>query len=756
MEVKPMLEELEKRIAVLRKAAALASDLKSLKEEVEALISRLLNLESYFDQTEQNKQDIIAINSSLSSALNRITTLENSLSTTQDSLEDAENEITLINTMINNIHTELDLHDDQFTTVNTELDDLDNTLTTLSSTVGSISTQISGINTDIEAIEGSMITLESAQDVLETQMGNLQTTVQGYSSSIQGLDTRLTTAESDIDANTNSISLITNNISTIQTNISNMLQDISTLDTLTDNIALQISTINLQLGGIDDDIAAVETNISTLQSSVSTLNTNMDTLESTVSTLSSTVSGYDTEIGTLETSLSTLSTTVSGHTTQLGTIEDSVEQNESDISGLNTRVTALENSGGTGGGDSGIIETFNMGAEENLILGTRDTNNNAVYIFFRCEPTAKIKVHLELNVHDFPVNEDSVKFSAYADDVLLKTFEFTENFTNPMTLPLDFEFFPKKKNYRLMIKAADVATQISVIESMFVKIDGRNIVILNRHHDLHMQVLDDTYYITIQTGNNASYLEQTTPDLTQTGTALTNLSGYGMLYRLYRHKRWQSGAYVTSNSRYVVVIAYGSEYKGGVLTLGSSAPTWRGEDIYDLYYTMRSGSTSYILSGTTLDGKAKIAIYSQFNSATASNYTITLNGQALEDKYVQCVPVYDNYLGSRTANTTIGFILLDNVGKLYYIPERTATYMIELGMGTQPNAYVQQDNKTIHVYFTHCGTTYKKTLTLNEDTNEFELSSTVQTFPGVTEYLEGINGTSLQKVDGEWQVVTNV
>ena len=57
------------------------------------------------------------------------------------------------------------------------------------------------------------------------------------------------------------------------------------------------------------------------------------------------------------------------------------------------------------------------------------------------------------------------------------------------------------------------------------------------------------------------------------------------------------------------------------------------------------------------------------------------------------------------------------------------------------------------MYYTHCNSLYKKTLVKNSQTGMFELSSGVMVMPGVTEYIEGVNGLSIQKIDGEYVVV---
>ena len=96
---------------------------------------------------------------------------------------------------------------------------------------------------------------------------------------------------------------------------------------------------------------------------------------------------------------------------------------------------------------------------------------------------------------------------------------------------------------------------------------------------------------------------------------------------------------------------------------------------------------------------------------------------------------------------------MDNNGKIFYLPNKNATYIIEIGQGTQPNAYLQPDNNTINIYYTFCNTTIKRKLVRTSENSPFELVSTIEKFPGVTEYMEGLNGVSVQKINGEYQVI---
>ena len=784
MEIKSSLEELEKRIAMLRKAAALAKDLKGLKEELEALLTRLLNLESYFEQTEQNKQDIIEIKTSLQTATNKISTLETSLATTQENLSKAEDDIALLQTIVNGIHSEIDLIDDQIVSLDTEIEELDEGLTTVNNQISTINGNISGINSDIEQIENSMITLENSMSTLQNTVSTLSTDFSTLETSVSGYGDRLTDVEEEASSNTYSISTIQNNISSIQGNISAIQEDITALEGSYNGMELLISAINAQFDTVDENIDEIEGNISTLQSSVSSLSntvsshtsqisslntsvqdmeTDIGTLQSNYSTLSTTVSGHTTalstaqsDISTLENSLSTLSSTVGEHTTALSTHNTQLGNVEDDLESLDDRVTALE-SGSGGGGGSSVIETFNMGVEEKIMFGNRDDYNNTIYIFFRCEPTARIVAHLELNITSFPTTADEATFKVYLDDDTLElaSFTFTEDFTENMTIPLDFSFFPKKNNYRIKIVSEGAIFYYSVIDNVLINIQGRNVMILNRQHELNVQYLDGSYYITKQSGNQATYLVQTTPNLSETGTAIADCSGYCFQYRLYQNRLYTSSTgWIQSSTKYVVMVTnVSSSYNGAVLTVGSTNPSSRGTGTYDLYYNLRSGLTNYALCGTMLNGEVKIALSSKFNSSTASDYQVTLNDVPLENKYVQCVPVVDNFVTSRADNSTAGYILLDNNGELFYLPDRHATYLLSLGTGTQPNAYIQSDNTTINVYYTHCNSLYKKTLVKNSQTGMFELSSGVMVTPGVTEYIEGVNGLSIQKIDGEYVVV---
>ncbi len=602
MEILFQLEELEKRIANIRKNSVLQSELQEEKNRLTALIGRVDSLETTSLQIQENKNNITTITASLNDCLEQVETLETSLSTTQETLADIENQASILQTTVNGINSEID---------NLEI------------SVEDVETQLSQLASNLESVESGVIGIQNSM---------------------------------------NSISL---------------------------------------------EIDEFQTNITALETQINTVNTDLEVVKS-------------------------------------------------DINDLDERVSSLESGGGSSGSGD-VTETFNMGVKEKFMSGKKGDTNNSEYLFFRCEPTARIKGNIAFRFTSFPTDIDSIKFYLYADneDELIEECEYLAPFNQEQTLNFKFEFFPVKNNYRLKFKLGDTELVNAILEDYTIELEGRNIIILNRHHEMHIQVLDNVYHITKQTSNVGKYLEQTTLNLDEEGTVITDLTGKTFAYKTYKHTLFNKAtqSWRPSTIKYILTLSNSGTHKLNMQNFGTTNLLWLGDNIYDMYYSAKSGQTLYYIVGTTLDGMPKIALYNHFNGSNQANYVVKVNNVQVENKFVQCIPVYDNYLTTRLNSKTAGFILLDNNGKIYYIPDRIASYIIEVGQGSQPNAYIQQDNNTIHIYYTFCNTTIKKKLVRSSENQPFELSSSIEKIVGTTEFIEGLNGISVQKINGEYKVV---
>lgn len=761
MEIRAELEELEKRIATLRKTAALAEDLLATKTDVQDLLTRLLNLEQYYEQTDKNTEDINTLIANLTSAVEKITNLETSLANTQESLQETENNLALIQTSINGINSELDLFDSSLTTVNGKIASLEESASNISQSFETLKTDFENLDVAIKQVEADMTSLETSVsyiktdiDTLNYKMNNIDVKLQGYDETFNNYENRIQQVENSVSENNRTVASMVTTTSGLSIEIDDLKESVKSINANIENIEVVVSSIYAQIDSINSRITSIEGNLSNYQSSIDALSGTIDEHSTKINEINSSLEQNTSQIAELNSNITQISTQVSGYDSIINDLTNTVsecEQNvlavQKTVEGMDNRVTNLEN--------NEVVETFNMGEEGTFNLGVKDVTQNSAYIFFRCEPTAKIKMHVDLKFSNFPTDITRTEFHVYYDNnILIKNYVFTEGFKEDMTLSFDFSFFPKKNNYRIRIMSADAETANAIMESMTVSIEGRNIMILNRHHDIHLHVLSDKYYLTKQISNKGYYCEQTSLNLDEEGTEIDNFSKMNFVYKFYKHTIFQASTQTWRDvtTKYVVVLSNGSEYKLGVQTVGGSTTTWRGSYMNDGYYTYKSGSTAYLLCGTTLDGLAKIAPNSQFNSTDSSKYTITLNGVPLEEKYIQCMPVYDHYLTTRTDTNTAGYILQDNDGKIYYLPDQHATYIIYLGRGTQINAYLQADNTTINVYYTFCNSLIKRVLTKNAE-GIFELSPEITKTPGVTEYIEGINGESIQKIDGVYTVV---
>lgn len=419
---------------------------------------------------------------------------------------------------------------------------------------------------------------------------------------------------------------------------------------------------------------------------------------------------------------------------------------DSRLTALDTRVTSLENAEPA---KVDVVETFNMGIEEELQIDSNGDNGPKADILFRCEPTAKIKGKITVNVTDIPVNKGYLNLAVAFDGVDKEVVHFDGPFESTTDIPYEFSFFPTKSAYRISL--AFVGIDDVIIKSALVEIEGRNILILNRNHEFYHQEYNGIHYMTFQNGRSASYLEQATAnlDLTADKTALTdfvaNKTNMNKVHKMgvYTGTKWAAYA-----QPYVLYISNTNRTLSFIALNGTSKKVYDDEYV-DAHLFNRTGiKSAFGICAAKFNGEIYIAEkYLHYGNSVYDNH-VTLNGEVLTG-FVQCVPVQDFYVPEHKTFESPGFILLQNTGKLFYLPNRHATYLLEIGVGTQPNAFLQQDNETIHVYYNLCHSVYLKKLVKDATSGEYKVQSDTQVFPNVEEVWEGSSGISFQRVGSE-------
>ena len=515
-------------------------------------------------------------------------------------------------------------------------------------------------------------------------------------------------------------------------------------------VKADLDSLRTKVNALENAQSYNEQTINAVNQSISELTQTLSTHTTTLNDHSATLSEQASAQAELESQIATLTSNSSSQAT-------SITQLNETLTSLIARIETLENSSGDSNGNiigssCNCIETFNTSLKETLKVYNKDGVYTTALIFFRCEPTARISFKGKIHISNFPTEKTYAHAIIYLNEVEYTRVDWNQTFTQDAELDFELSFFPKQEGYSLRIQFLDEYLHDSVLTTIDVELDGRNVMILNRNTDFHLHVFNGTYYLTFQDGQNGYYLEQTSLDLSAEKTPIPNHTSRGHLYRLYKQTIFYRSSWRITNTKYVFIVSSGY-FTFGILTLGDTSTPDIEQGIYDVYYTNKSGDSNYYsIVAVTTTGKVKIATNSNFTSSTESDYLATLNGTPLPENYVSCVPVYDHYLHTRSSTESGGFILLDRAGHLTFLPEKHATYTIDLGIGNQPNAYLQADNTTINVYYNYCNSVIKKMLKKNSD-GVFELSEDTITYRGVTEYIEGLDGISVQKIDGEYIVI---
>ena len=129
---------------------------------------------------------------------------------------------------------------------------------------------------------------------------------------------------------------------------------------------------------------------------------------------------------------------------------------------------------------------------------------------------------------------------------------------------------------------------------------------------------------------------------------------------------------------------------------------------------------------------------------------VKLNGQTPPNKWVFNTPVMFKDWQDNATNTYC-CIGLDEFGHNYFFPAKAATYCVDLGVGAQTSAFKQTDG-TINVYMSIANKIFKKVLTYNETSAQYELTSS-EYFKDGNEYIEGYYDDYFIKIGRTWSYV---
>ena len=427
-----------------------------------------------------------------------------------------------------------------------------------------------------------------------------------------------------------------------------------------------------------------------------------------------------------------------------------------------------------------LPETYNFFNTETFESGVQfyGLQQNYFTCFFLSDPSSicKIKVSAEIEIlHD---TETSVTLNSILNDEIINTQSYTVIGTENHSFEFEHTFYPTQINNNLVFKSTATnsinKTSRVVLKNYKIEILGRNVTILNKDLSFKVFICKDKYYLTkneqekgygkIMTigandwNENFAQLPRLNLDITDASATSQDKSTYNnFCYTFFPYATLNA-----STNKYTI----SSTDNGLAATLSGNRYTYITQQslvplkfsalpqiaLHDMYMLSTPGEG---------DTEIKNACFVRYNS----NYTlgmnnvkkgsitsmhVKLNGETPPNKWVFSVPVMfkdweDN------PNNSYCFVALDEFGHNYFFPSKNANYTVDLGLGAQTSAFKQTDG-TINVYTSIANKIFKKVLTFNSETSQYELTSS-EFFKDGNEFIEGYLDDYFIKKGRTWSYV---
>ena len=387
---------------------------------------------------------------------------------------------------------------------------------------------------------------------------------------------------------------------------------------------------------------------------------------------------------------------------------------------------------------------YYYGGQAKINCGTKGSNGPFEYVYTRVTPGTFFSGVIRLYLSNLPEDCTSANIKFYINGV------YTTEYHNLITdkeyqIELSFAFFALTASNVFRIQFSDINFRETIWDfTEIITENGRNFICLNR-----LDYFKLSSFLTSSGSQRLVYKSQLSnvgkfradSSINANPTISTVLKLYGSTSNIIRSdlKTVAGLGGFSSSVRQISIATENNTLYHTTTTLNSYTKLIDGVNFAFLGYHWRN--STYCICGTLLNQQVFIG-----DSSVNATDIPTINSVALPSQFITCTPVEDWGILFRTAYKEIGYILLHNSGKIFFLPEDDATYFIEIGLGNQPTAYIQMDYETIYVYYHLNNTVYRKELKLNIETNKWELTKNVKVYTGTFEILEAYNN---------WQIHTS-
>lgn len=391
---------------------------------------------------------------------------------------------------------------------------------------------------------------------------------------------------------------------------------------------------------------------------------------------------------------------------------------------------------------------YYYGGQAKINIGTKASNGPFGYLFTRVSPASQFSGIIRFYMSQIPAGKVSTSVRFYINEHV-SNFNLYFLVNKEYDLEVSFDFFALSASNIFKVEFTDSQLANTILDYIeIITENGRNFMCLNRLKDYVVssfsisQTSSNTQFLFTEQSSNVGCYEDTTVPITDISTpTVLQVPGKGTPLNLNLFQ---------NHIKQKVSLGY---YQSVIMQLsitGENSTLYRTDSNLTQYlqlfdnvlqvaigYHWRNAVLCYC--GTLLNQQLFIG-----PASLTVNDIPTINSVVFPNEFVTCIPVEDWKIMYRPANKEIGYILLHNSGKIFFLPEDDCSYFIEIGLGTQPNAYMQVDYETIFVYYHFNNIVFRKELKLNSTTNKWELTKNVKCFAGAIEIIELYDGCYLQ------------
>lgn len=485
---------------------------------------------------------------------------------------------------------------------------------------------------------------------------------------------------------------------------------------------------------------------------------------------------FDTDLSNINLQIDSLNSSMSANINRINQTDSEIDNIKQIANSLSDRIDKM---------DIVYGETFNSFDKVLIPCGRTGMGKNQIFstIFFLCDTSAmcRIKIKTRLTTRTFTSNEFKPIFHfVLDDDIEIFSKEYTA--TNDLqedTIEFTYDFFPTKPNHKIRLKvknlAVEVKNHVQVLDTE-IEILGRNIVFLNKDRDFKVYLSKDYYYLT-KNGITTGYFKKVNVhekfDITsgytefpvlvaQPTNSVTfpyNTYNYNFTYLPYivyddatekfvcdqsDDRYGAASSYIASS--FVVIASQvpvnhtnGMKYSASQSDLVSYSHPGNGEK--------NARNTAGVFHYATGDNAYQLSLSNSINSAGFVS-KCTLNGQRIDKVFVFNTSVFAKDWETNP-DRPYYYIATDECGNNTFFNARAATYSVDVGFGTQVNAFMQSDG-SINVYLRVINNITKKVLKLNEATSQYEVVSEQDMGKG-WEYIEGYYDDYFINEFGTWK-----